>query len=91
MTDEHVEDIPRTGSVVCSQCGREVDFSIVWQDHGSFVLRGAALPFSDGLKTELARRQMAALCIPCWKGQPVAQMPIMEVLKKQKIITEENE
>jgi len=82
----------RTGTVICSHCKEETDFEIVWNGSKGFVLKGAALPFSDGMKVELGRRQAAALCGPCWRMKERMNIPRFEVFpppepEKPKILT----
>lgn len=81
-----------TGHITCSQCGQDTPFTLEWRTGSCFVMRGAALPFSEAMKVELGRRKMGALCIPCWKGLPT-KIQIMQVLPKErpKILTSENE
>lgn len=70
----------RTGTVVCGLCGEEVDFQITWRGTVGFVLKGVALPFSDAMKVELGRRQVGALCGPCWRKGPKSKIPVAKVV-----------
>ena len=71
--------------VLCDRCGRTAFGRIFLngektdeKDTRGYVLEGAVIPFTPGLATELMRRGVSGMCVPCWEGKPIPS-PIPKV------------